>query len=140
MQMQKRKVADEKSNSRKVDVLRSAEWIGTCWGDLKVGDIIRVGDGQDLPADLIFLSSTGTCYVDTSNIDGASNLVLRKPLQETRDFITTAALGSLEGTFSLTTQRGNSFAFEGIIRFENLGTCIKVGPGKIQDCRELRSC
>jgi len=42
-----------------------------------VGDIVRVKGGEDVPADLFLLStsnSTGICSIETSNLDGETNL------------------------------------------------------------------
>ena len=41
--------------------------------NVKVGDIVRIADNEEAPADLIVLSSEefdGTFYVETSNLDG----------------------------------------------------------------------
>ena len=38
---------------------------------MRVGDIIKVGEGEQIPADMILLeSSSGDCFVQTSNLDG----------------------------------------------------------------------
>ncbi|KAL6570138.1 Phospholipid-transporting ATPase 3 [Orobanche minor] len=42
------------------------------------------------PADLIFLASTnpdGVCYVETANLDGETNLKIRKATERTWDFV-----------------------------------------------------
>ena len=51
------------------------------WKDVKVGNIIKVLDREEIPADLVLLSSVnkdGGCYVETSNIDGETNLKIRE--------------------------------------------------------------
>ncbi len=51
------------------------------WKHLCVGDIVKVMDGDYFPADLLLLSSTGPegiCYVETMNLDGETNLKVKK--------------------------------------------------------------
>ena len=43
------------------------------WKDVHVGDILRVGNDELFPADLVLLSSSepdGVCFIETSNLDG----------------------------------------------------------------------
>ena len=49
--------------------------------DLRPGHVVVIGDREEIPADLILLwSSEGPqAYVETSNIDGETNLKIKKP-------------------------------------------------------------
>ena len=47
------------------------------WGDIKVGDFVRVDQDEFFPADMVVIKSTedeGVCYVETKNLDGETNL------------------------------------------------------------------
>lgn len=58
------------------------------WKDIRVGDIIIVKKGEYFPADLMFLSaenSEGICYIETMQLDGETNLKIKKALDETKD-------------------------------------------------------
>ncbi len=51
------------------------------WKHLCVGDVVKVMDGDYFPANLLLLSSTGLegiCYVETMNLDGETNLKVKK--------------------------------------------------------------
>lgn len=51
------------------------------WKDVKVGDVVRVCDNELFPADLLCLDTglaDGVCFIRTTNLDGESNLKIRK--------------------------------------------------------------
>ena len=50
------------------------------WRDLKVGDVVRVKNNAEFPADIVLMQSsdaTGVCYVETANLDGETNLKVK---------------------------------------------------------------
>ena len=50
------------------------------WADVVVGDVLVVSAGEEIPADMVILTSSsaeGDCFVETSNIDGESNLKVK---------------------------------------------------------------
>ncbi|KAK3391267.1 hypothetical protein B0H63DRAFT_558088 [Podospora didyma] len=52
-------------------------WCITPWRDLKVGDVIKLGRDDDVPADIALLSATGEdglAYIETMALDGETNL------------------------------------------------------------------
>lgn len=54
------------------------------WKNLQVGDFVRLYNDDELPADIIVLStsdSDGACYVETKNLDGETNLKVRQALR-----------------------------------------------------------
>jgi magnesium-transporting ATPase (P-type) len=53
------------------------------WTDVAVGDAIVVRDDENFPADLLCLRSAlpdNVCFIRTTNLDGETNLKIRKPL------------------------------------------------------------
>nr|CAI5827527.1 unnamed protein product [Callosobruchus analis] len=60
---------------------RDGTWTTQKWRNIKVGEIVRVRCDESFPADLVLLSSSdpdGVCYIETSNLDGESNLKIRQ--------------------------------------------------------------
>lgn len=54
---------------------------------MQVGEVIKVEKDSFFPADLLLLSSTnddGIAYVETVNLDGESNLKIKKALDQTK--------------------------------------------------------
>jgi P-type E1-E2 ATPase len=54
---------------------------------LQVGEVVKVERDSFFPADLLLLSSTnddGIAYVETVNLDGESNLKIKKALDQTK--------------------------------------------------------
>ncbi|TVY41778.1 Phospholipid-transporting ATPase [Lachnellula subtilissima] len=54
------------------------------WKNIQVGDFVRIYDNDQLPADVVILSTSdpdGACYVETKNLDGETNLKVRHALR-----------------------------------------------------------
>ena len=79
---------DRKINRHKVLVLKGKEWVKTMWLDIKVGDLVKVKNKEPFPADLVLLSSSedqAMAYIETSNLDGETNLKVRNIHSMTND-------------------------------------------------------
>ncbi|KAI7743763.1 hypothetical protein M8C21_003307 [Ambrosia artemisiifolia] len=86
----KRLQNDMTINNTSVDVLQEQRWESIPWKKLQVGDIVRVKQDGFFPADLLLLASTnpdGVCYTETANLDGETNLKIRKALEKTWDYV-----------------------------------------------------
>jgi len=50
------------------------------WKEIRVGNVVRVNDGEMIPADMITLQSSdpkGVLYVETKGLDGETNLKIK---------------------------------------------------------------
>lgn len=83
---------DDADNGHPTLALRNGTFVEVKWRDVVVGDVLKVMRGEVFPADLVFLSahtSDGTapeaCYVQTAQLDGETNLKLKKAVAETAE-------------------------------------------------------
>lgn len=75
----RRYTSDSKINSQKVKRVKlpSVEIENTTADQLKVGDVLKIENDEQLPADCMVLSTgdpIGQCYISTSQLDGERNL------------------------------------------------------------------
>jgi len=93
------------------------------WKELKVGDIVRVKDDELFPADILCLK-TGlrdkVCFIRTTNLDGESNLKIRKPvdIDAARQGKESTTSLTNEDTFQEENDQDKSFIFSERIRLE----------------------
>lgn len=78
----KRHVLDDQLNNSQATVFRTGcGWTPVFWKDIQVGDILKIARGESFPADMVMLTSSeaeGLAYIETSSLDGETNLKIRK--------------------------------------------------------------
>eukprot|EP00002_Diphylleia_rotans_P003086 TRINITY_DN12068_c0_g1_i3.p1 TRINITY_DN12068_c0_g1~~TRINITY_DN12068_c0_g1_i3.p1 ORF type:complete len:1169 (+),score=197.15 TRINITY_DN12068_c0_g1_i3:63-3569(+) len=82
----KRSLADHEVNYRLCNVVVDGRLITGFYKDVEVGDILFLQRNDEIPADAVLLSSSsldGTCFIETSNLDGESNLKARNSTKST---------------------------------------------------------
>ncbi|KAL7750772.1 drs2 neo1 protein [Sorochytrium milnesiophthora] len=76
-------LADVLSYRKDGDRVVEATWVARRWADIQVGDFVRVSKDQSVPCDLVLLKTPleqGICYIQTSQLDGESNLKQRQAI------------------------------------------------------------
>ncbi|KAI8825014.1 uncharacterized protein EV422DRAFT_492579 [Fimicolochytrium jonesii] len=115
----KRHKQDGEVNARYAKVLHGSEFAPKRWRDIVVGDVVRVENGNYFPADLILLSSSepdALCYIETSNLDGETNLKIRQGLPETATILTPEAMARLHAVVRSELPNNSLYTYEGTLR------------------------
>ncbi|KAK2169777.1 hypothetical protein LSH36_7g16091 [Paralvinella palmiformis] len=129
----KRHKADDETNNRIVLVLRDGNWQSLKWTEVVVGDIVKILNSQFFPTDLVLLSSSepqGMCYIETSNLDGETNLKIRQGLPETAQLLTRQLLLELGGTVECEPPNRHLYDFVGNIRPSGR-VALPLGPDQL---------
>lgn len=103
-------------NGTLVEVIQDGKWIEIPWKKLQVGDLVRVKQDNFFPADILFLSSTnpdGICYIETANLDGETNLKIRKALEKTWDYIHPNKAAEFKGEIQCEQPNNSLYTFTG---------------------------
>ncbi|OVA11949.1 Cation-transporting P-type ATPase [Macleaya cordata] len=128
---------DKVINSTPIDVLQDQKWESIPWRKLQVGDIVRVKQDSFFPADLLFLASTnpdGVCYIETSNLDGETNLKIRKALERTWDYLTPDKTSEFKGEIQCEQPNNSLYTFTGNLMIQN--QTLPLSPNQLL----LRGC
>ncbi|KAK9142307.1 hypothetical protein Syun_011707 [Stephania yunnanensis] len=129
----RRFIQDMKVNSRKVSCHKGdGVFHFKPWEKVLVGDVVKVEKDQFFPADLLLLSSSyedGICYVETMNLDGETNLKVKRSLEVTLPLLDGATFKDFTGKIRCEDPNPSLYTFVG-----NLEYCSKVyalDPGQI---------
>ncbi|KAI8618854.1 hypothetical protein BC830DRAFT_1165860 [Chytriomyces sp. MP71] len=101
-----------------------ASWEQIACKNVRVGDIIQIQDREFVPVDMVVLSSSnpdGVCFVETSNLDGETNLKQRQSLKATSDAIgpETLSLASYNALIHTESPSGDLYNFDGYLQERN---------------------
>lgn len=82
--------ADASRNGFKYEVLNGKEFVATESGDIRVGQVVKVMQNNMVPADMLFLGSAlpkGHCFIDKSNLNGETTLLVMNSMVQTRPLL-----------------------------------------------------
>ncbi|GAB2225542.1 hypothetical protein Droror1_Dr00006339 [Drosera rotundifolia] len=115
-------IQDRKVNHRKVNVHKEGGVFSyKAWQDVRVGDVVKVEKDQFFPADLLLLSSSyddGICYVETMNLDGETNLKVKRSLEVTLPLDDDATFKDFTGLIKCEDPNPNLYTFVGNLEYD----------------------
>ncbi|KAF2017278.1 phospholipid-translocating P-type ATPase [Aaosphaeria arxii CBS 175.79] len=91
------------------------------WKNVQVGDFVRLYNDEEVPADVIVLSTSsedGGCYVETKNLDGETNLKVRNALHSTRDVKHARHCERAEFVIESEGAHSNLYSYSAVIRWK----------------------
>jgi len=100
----------------------TARWERTLWKKLEVGDIVLLRDNDQIPADIVVLSTSdadGTCYVETKNLDGETNLKPRKSLKATSSIVSEEDAEHASFVIDSEPPHANLYLYNGTLRYQS---------------------
>lgn len=121
----KRKRSDDSENNKKCYVFdrNNNFFVEKLWKDIQVGNIVRVLDNEEFPADLVMLYSSnpdGNCYIETKNLDGETNLKIKQTESILNHFsMDELKLSTLSGILHTRLPNENIFEFDATIKLFN---------------------
>lgn len=94
------------------------------WKDVAIGDFIRIRANEEVPADVIIMSSSdieGNCYIETKNLDGETNLKVKNSLKcgGSSNIKHSQDLGNTKFWIECDAPNSHLYTFRGTIHYEN---------------------
>ncbi|PKU70294.1 Putative phospholipid-transporting ATPase 7 [Dendrobium catenatum] len=118
----RRFMQDMKVNKRKVSIHKGdGNFCYKKWHKIFVGDVVKVEKDHFFPADLLLLSSSyedGICYVETMNLDGESNLKVKRALDVTLHFDEDKTFKDFYATIRCEDPNPSLYTFVGNLEYE----------------------
>jgi len=121
----------------------SALWERTLWKKLEVGDIVLLRENEQVPADIVVLSTSdpdGLCYLETKNLDGETNLKPRKAVNATSRILSEGDIERSAFVLDSEPPQPNLYLYNGVLRFQDRSSVqLKSEPVTINEM-VLRGC
>ncbi|KAI0031845.1 calcium transporting ATPase [Vararia minispora EC-137] len=134
----KRHQSDAELNARLVKVLTPTDAFELRrWKDVRVGDVVRLENDDFIPADLILITSSepeGLCYIETSNLDGETNLKIKQASPQTAKLTAPRLVGALRGSLRSEHPNNSLYTYEGtldLITGEGFPKQVPLGPDQM---------
>ncbi|KAF8973169.1 calcium transporting ATPase [Flammula alnicola] len=134
----KRHQSDTELNARKAKVLTAqSTFIEKKWKDIQVGDVVRLENNDFIPADMLLMTSSepeGLCYIETSNLDGETNLKIKQASTHTAPLTNPSLINSLHGSLRSEQPNNSLYTYEGTLDLISDGGVprqVPLGPDQV---------
>ncbi|KAF9970035.1 hypothetical protein BGZ73_007362 [Actinomortierella ambigua] len=97
-----------------------ARWEQSTWQDVRVGDIVHLRNDDAIPADIVILSTSepdGLCFIETKNLDGETNLKIRRGLTATSSLQSPADVERAAFYVESESPHANLYSYQGALRW-----------------------
>ena len=125
------------------DVDSQNQWHLSRWRDIRVGDFILLQNNDEIPADILIVSSSepnGSCYLETKNLDGETNLKIKKGVTDLENVKTPELCANMKCYIDAEIPNENLYTFQGAMNIINTETkeqtLVPIGPSGVL----LRGC
>ena len=114
-----------------------ARWDRTLWKKLEVGDIVLLRDNDQVPADIVVMSTSdpeGMCYFETKNLDGETNLKIKQASPHTANLTAPPLVTSLRGSLRSEQPNNSLYTYEGtldLVNAQGVPKQVPLGPDQI---------
>ena len=98
----------------------TGKWERTLWKKLEVGDVVLLRENDQVPADMVVLSSSdadGQCFVETKNLDGETNLKPRRSLKATMGIQHEEDVEHAQFVVDSEPPHANLYSYNGVLRY-----------------------
>jgi phospholipid-translocating ATPase len=95
------------------------------WKKLEVGDIVLLRENEQVPADIVVLSTSdpdGLCYLETKNLDGETNLKVRKAVHATSSLSSEEDIEKSSFILDSEPPHQNLYVYNGVLRYTDVST------------------
>ena len=95
-------------------------WERTLWKKLEVGDVVLLRDNEQVPADIVVLSTSdqdNLCYVETKNLDGETNLKPRRSLRATSSITSEEDIERMQFVLDSEPPHQNLYLYHGVLHY-----------------------
>lgn len=102
-----------------METLRNGQWVAIKWQNLLVGDIVKIINNAFFPADMVLMSSSepqAMAFIETSNLDGETNLKIRQAVPATASLLETRELLNFNGTVECEPPNRHLYEFNGVLK------------------------
>lgn len=129
-----RRRADNAANARRYTVVRDGRSTEVASKDIRVGDIVQLKANDEVPCDMVVVSTSdakGNCFIQTTNLDGESNLKVRSALPSTAELKTPAALGGFKGVVECAQPNEHIYKFDSQLRMAPGGAVTALSSSQL---------